>query len=163
MDRASLLSFHQKLGDGSATFILPEITLVQQVGLFPGSLPTQTECEDKVSHQVGQTDLTLTQSKSEQWSENGFLCERDLRVQEDLEWLAEAVYQFYRKHLDKLIRENDRMWGDFCKKSYGDDGNETGLDQNTYGYDMTDPNAEVPTNKKTAIPDPETHIFSQRS
>ena len=101
----------------------------------------------------------MTQSKSEQWSENGFLCERDLRVQEDLEWLAEAVYQFYRKHLDKLIRENDRMWGDFCKKSYGDDGNETGLDLNTYGYDMTDPNAEVPTNKKTAIPDPETHIF----
>ena len=102
----------------------------------------------------------MTQSKSEQWSENGFLCERDLRVQEDLEWLAEAVYQFYRKHLDKLIRENDRMWGDFCKKSYGDDGNETGLDLNTYGYDMTDPNAEVPTNKKTAIPDPENpHFF----
>jgi len=28
-------------------------------------------------------------------------------------------------------------------------GNEVGLELNTYGYDMTDPDAEVPMNKKT--------------
>ena len=75
----------------------------------------------------------------EQWSENWLLCERDLMIQEDLECFAEAVYQFYQKHLDRLIRENDRMWGDFCKKQYDDDGNEIGLELNTWGYDMTDP------------------------
>ena len=26
-------------------------------------------------------------------------------------YIVEAVFTFYRKHLDKLIRENDRMWG----------------------------------------------------
>ena len=37
-------------------------------------------------------------------------------------------------------------------------GNEVGLELNTYGYDMTDPDAEVPMNKKTIIPDPEKHF-----
>jgi hypothetical protein len=47
---------------------------------------------------------------------------------------AEAAYQFYRKHLEKLIRANGRMWEDFCKKKYDDDGNETGhLELNTWG------------------------------
>jgi len=36
MDRTSLLPFHQKLGDGSTTFILPEITSVQQPEKLPG-------------------------------------------------------------------------------------------------------------------------------
>ena len=94
----------------------------------------------------------------ERWSENWLLYERDLMIQEDLEWLSEAVYQFCRKHLDKLIRENDRMWGDFCKKKFDDDGNEVGLELNTFGYDMTDPDVEVPMNKKTIIPDPEKHF-----
>ena len=53
----------------------------------------------------------------ERWSENWILYERDLMIQEDLEWFAEAVYQFYQKHLDRLIKENDRMWGGFHKKS----------------------------------------------
>ena len=64
----------------------------------------------------------------EQWSENWLLYERDLMIQADLEWFAEAVYQFYKEHLDKLIGENDRMWGEFCKKRYDDDRNETGLE-----------------------------------
>jgi len=50
------------------------------------------------------------------------------------------------------------MWGDCCKKSYDDHGNEVGLELNTYGYDMTDPNVQVPMNKKTIIPDPEKHF-----
>ena len=93
-----------------------------------------------------------------QWSENWLLYERDLMIQEDLEWFAEAVYQFYQKHLDRLIRENDRMWGDFSKKKYDDDGNETGLELNKWGYDMTDPDVEVPMTKKSTIPHPETHF-----
>ena len=36
MDRTSLLSFHQKLGDGPAMFILPEITSVQHPEKLPG-------------------------------------------------------------------------------------------------------------------------------
>jgi hypothetical protein len=41
----------------------------------------------------------------ENWQESFLLHERDLRIQEDLEYLAEAVFVFYTKHLDKLIRE----------------------------------------------------------
>jgi hypothetical protein len=48
-----------------------------------------------------------------------------------MEWLAEAVFQFYQVHLDRLIRENDKLWGDFCKKKYDVDGNEIGLEFNT--------------------------------
>ena len=73
----------------------------------------------------------------ERWSENWLLYERGLMIQEDMEWLAEAVFKFYRKHLDKLIRENDKLWGDFCQKKFDDDGNEVGLELNTYGYDMS--------------------------
>jgi len=95
----------------------------------------------------------------EHWSENWLLYERDEAVQQDFEWLVEASFKFYQKHLDKLIRENDRMWGDFCKREVDKDGNDTGrLELNTRGYDMTDPDVEVPMNKKTAIPDPEAHF-----
>ena len=87
----------------------------------------------------------------ERWSENWLLYERDLMIQEDMEWLLEAVFTFYRKHLDKLIRENDRMWGYVCQKKYDDDGNEIGLELNTSGCDMTDPHVEVPMNKKTVV------------
>jgi hypothetical protein len=80
-------------------------------------------------------------------------------IQEDMEWLVEAFFTFYRKHLCRLIRENDRMWGDFCQKVVGAHGNELDqLELNTFGYDMTDPNVEVPVNKKTVIPDPEKHF-----
>ena len=94
----------------------------------------------------------------DQWSENWLLHERDLLIQEDLECFAEAVYQFYQVHLDKLIRENDKLRGDFCKKKYDDAGNEIGLEVNTWGYDMTIPGIEIPMTKKTIIPDPETHF-----
>ena len=43
----------------------------------------------------------------EGWSENWLLYERDLMIQEDLEWFAEAVYQFYQKHqVDQRERQN---------------------------------------------------------
>ena len=34
-----------------------------------------------------------------------------MRIQEDLEWFVEAVFVFYTKHLDKLIRENGKLRG----------------------------------------------------
>ena len=114
-----------------------------------------------MNHQDGKTDFPLIES--DRWSENWLLYERDLMIQEDLEWFAEAVYQFYQKHLDRLIRENDRMWGDFRKKKHDDDGNELGLELNTWGYDRTDPDVKVPMNKKTIVPDPEAHFsFSSK-
>jgi len=35
-----------------------------------------------------------------------------------------------------------------------DDGNEIGLELNTWGYDMTDPDVEVPMTKKTITRNP---------
>ena len=41
--------------------------------------------------------------------------QRDLEIQEDMDWLSEAVFQFYQVHLDRMIRKNELLWGDFCK------------------------------------------------
>ena len=35
-----------------------------------------------------------------------------------MDWLSEAVYQFYQVHLDRMIRKNDKLWGDFFRKRY---------------------------------------------
>ena len=95
----------------------------------------------------------------DQWPEVWHLYERDLLIQDDMEWLVETVFTFYRKHLDKLTKKNDRIWGDFCKKVVDDQGRELDqLELNTYGYDMTDTNVKVPKNKKTVIPNPEKHF-----
>ena len=95
----------------------------------------------------------------DQWPEIWHLYERDLMIQDDMEWLVEAAFAFYRKHLDKLTRENDRFWGDFCKKVVDDQGRELDqLELNTSDYDMTHTNVEVPKNKKTVIPNPEKHF-----
>ena len=95
----------------------------------------------------------------ENWHESCLLYERDLMIQEDLEWFTEAVFVFYTKHLDKLIRENEKLWGDFCKKRTDAAGKILeGLELNTHGYNMRDPNVEVPMNKKTVIPEPERHF-----
>ena len=94
----------------------------------------------------------------EQRSENWLLYERDVQIQEDMEWLAEAVYQFYQVHLDRLIRESDKLWGDFCRRKFDADGSDSGLELNTFGYDMTIPGMTAHMNKNTAIPDPEAHF-----
>jgi len=68
------------------------------------------------------------------WREAFLLYERDLAIQADLEYLTEAVFVFYAKHLDKLITENDKLWGDFCKRRVDRDGNVLDeLELNTYG------------------------------
>ena len=56
------------------------------------------------------------------WQERWHLYERDLSIQADLEFLAEAVYQFYQVHLDKMIRKNNLLCGDFCRMGYYIDG-----------------------------------------
>ena len=43
------------------------------------------------------------------WRESFLLYERGLAIQKDLEYLTEAVFVFYTKHLDKFIRENDKL------------------------------------------------------
>ena len=112
----------------------------------------QTGCEVKLNHSVGMTDR-------DNWREAFLLYERDLAIQGDLEYLTEAVFVFYTKHLDKFIRENDKLWGDFCKKRVDRDGNVLNeLELNTHGYDMTIPGMQVPMNKKTVIPEQERHF-----
>ena len=93
------------------------------------------------------------------WREAFLLYERDLEIQADLEYLTEAVYVFYITHLDKLIRENDKLWGDFCKRRVDRHGNILDeLELDTRLYDMTIPGVQVPMNKKTVIPEPEKHF-----
>ena len=87
-----------------------------------------------MSHIIGKKDLALTGSNGQR---HGFCMNVILLFKKILKWLVEAVFQFYQMHLDNLIRENDRMWGDFCKKKYDDRGNELGLGLNTFGFDMT--------------------------
>ena len=93
------------------------------------------------------------------WREKFLLYERDLAIQKDLECLSEAVFVFYTTHLDKFIRENNKLWGDFCKRKVDSDGNILdALELNTHGYDMTIIGITVPMNKRTVIPEPEKHF-----
>ena len=79
-----------------------------------------------------------------------------------MEWLSEAVYQFYQVHLDRMIRKNELLWGDSCKLKYywNDEENkwETYLDLNTTGYDLTVPGTLVSPTSKRVIPEPEKHF-----
>ena len=97
--------------------------------------------------------------RREDWREKFLLYERDLAIQKDMEYLSEAVFVFYTKHLDQFIRENNKLWGDFCKRKRDSDGNILdALELNIHGYDMTIPGITVPMNKKTVIPEPERHF-----
>ena len=74
----------------------------------------------------------------DEWREKFLLYERDLAIQKDMEYLSEAVFVFYTKHLDQFIRENNKLWGDFCRRKKDRDGNILdALELNTHGYDMT--------------------------
>ena len=95
----------------------------------------------------------------EDWREKFLLYERDLAIQKDMEYLSEAVFVFYTKHLDKFIRENNKLCGDFCKRKRDCDGNILdALELNTHGYDMTIQGITFPMNKRTVIPEPERHF-----
>ena len=94
------------------------------------------------------------------WREKFSLYERDLATQKDLEYLSEAVFVFSTTtHLDKFIRENNKLWGDFCKRKVDREGNILdALELNIHGYDMTIPGITVPMNKRTVIPESEKHF-----
>ena len=98
----------------------------------------------------------------EHWHEKWLNYQRDFDLQEDMDWISEAVYQFYQVHFDRMIRKNELLWGDFCKPKYH--WNEVTeqyakyLDLNTLGYDLTDPTTLVPPTPKTVIPEPEKHF-----
>ena len=96
------------------------------------------------------------------WHEKWLNYERDLEIQEDQDWLSEAVFHSYQKHLDKMIRANDLLWMDFCRKRYvwnEEKGDwDTFLELSTRGYDTTDPTVVVPSTYKTVIPEPELHF-----
>ena len=95
----------------------------------------------------------------DEWREKFLLYERDLAIQKDMEYLSEAVFVFYTKHLDQFIRENNKLWGDFCRRKKDRDGNILdALELNTHGYDMTIQGITVPMNKRTVIPEPERHF-----
>ena len=52
------------------------------------------------------------------WHEKWLNYQRDLDIQQDMDWLSEAVFQFYQVHLDRMIRKNGLLWGDFCRPKY---------------------------------------------
>ena len=52
------------------------------------------------------------------WHEKGLNYQRDLEIQDGMDWISKAVFQFYQVHLDRMIRNNDMLWGDFCRKRY---------------------------------------------
>ena len=45
------------------------------------------------------------------WHETWLNYERDLEIQDDMDWLSEAVCQFYQVHLDRMTRKNDSRFG----------------------------------------------------
>ena len=95
----------------------------------------------------------------EDWREKFLLYERDLAIQKDMEYLSEAVFVFYTKHLDNFIRENNKLWGDFCRRKRDDDGNiMDALELDTSSYNLRIPGTTVPMNKRTVIPEPERHF-----
>ena len=98
----------------------------------------------------------------DQWPERWHLYQRDLDIQSDMDWITEAVYQFYQKHLDKMIRSNEMLWGDFCRLRYNwnidTETYDHYLDLDTSGYNLRDPNTVVTPTPKTVIPEPEKHF-----
>ena len=102
------------------------------------------------------------QIPQDHWHEKWLNYQRDLDIQRDMDWISEAVYQFYQVHLDRMIRKNEMLWGDFCRPRYHwnevTEQYDKYLDLNTLGYDLTDPNTVVPPTPKTVIPEPEKHF-----
>ena len=96
------------------------------------------------------------------WHETWLNYGRDLGIQDDMDWLSGAVYQFYQAHLDMMIRKNDKLWGDFCRRRYmwkEDTEKYDGfLDLSTTGCDMMNPSTVIPMTEKTVIPEPEIHF-----
>ena len=97
---------------------------------------------------------------------HGSTIKETLEIQGDMDWLSEAVCQFYQVHLDRMIRMNDKLWGDFCQKGYvWNEAKQTWdefLELNTTDYDLTGSTAVVPSIPKTVMPEPEIQFSFQR-
>eukprot|EP00435_Cladocopium_sp_Y103_P033681 s1720_g8.t1 len=98
------------------------------------------------------------------WSENFRMYRRDELIQADLEWLIEAVYGFYQRHLENLIRSNDKLWGDFWKRNEDQHRNTEDEHGRSLGLELVPPvggfrpGVEVEMNRNTIIPFPEKHF-----
>ena len=76
-----------------------------------------------------------------------------------MEFFAEAVYTFYQEHLDKMIRKNPLLWGDFCKKLKKVNP-ETGEREESDLLDLVLPPGatEVYADSSNVKPEPERHF-----
>ena len=52
------------------------------------------------------------------WHEKWLNYQRDFDIQQDMDWLSKAVFHFYQIHLDRMVRKNELLWGDFCRPKY---------------------------------------------
>ena len=79
-----------------------------------------------------------------------------------IEWCSEAVCQLYQVHLDKMIRKDDKLWGDFCRTRYVWNDATQRYDEylglSTKGHDKRNPSTVIPMTEKTVIPEPEIHF-----
>ena len=61
-----------------------------------------------------------------------------------------------------MIRKNDKLWGDFCRKRYvwneATEDYEEYLELSTKGYHTSDPSVVIPSTSKTVNPEPEKHF-----
>ena len=82
-----------------------------------------------------------------------------LGIPANLEFLAEAVYQFYQVHLDKMIRKNNSLCADFYKMGYKQ--NDTTGEWEPTGLLELDCDARDPSmyaDEQTVIPGLEKHF-----
>ena len=95
----------------------------------------------------------------ESWPERWHLFERDESIQKDMEFFVEAMYVFYQEHLDKMIRKNHLLWGDFCRKVFKVN-TATGEKEETGILDLVFPPgaSEVYPESSNVIPEPERHF-----
>lgn len=77
------------------------------------------------NHATGRRGSTFL--KNSAWTEEILKYKRDAAIQSDLEYISEAVYDLYRRHLDNIVRSNDKLWGDFCRKQVDTEGIPSGL------------------------------------
>ena len=117
---------------------------------------------DWMSGQVDPANWDRHEIPMNSWHETWPNYQRDIEIQDDMDWLSEAVCQFYQVHLDRMIRKNDKLWGDFCPKRYvwndATQRYDEYLELSTKGYDTTDPTVVIPSTPKTVIPEPDKHF-----
>ena len=59
-------------------------------------------CEVKLIRTTGKVALNIPMNS---WHETWLNYQGDLDIQEDMDWISEAVFQFYQVHLDRTQEE----------------------------------------------------------